>query len=188
MIWWQEEALARRAAGMATLAADLEECSEEDYFDLIDHGGPFGDSLAERLKRFTWIVSTGKRPGPELLALVAGGVEAALEKGDLSPWLSGEVGRPKGISRSRLDMIAEVHFFRRLLPAYDQRKPMSQTDLAERLGYADKKSVRELEALPVPESGRDLYHYADTIAWLLICEGLGLAQYSVRANAIISKI
>lgn len=152
MSWLQEEAVERQAARLSVLAADLEECNEEDYYDLIDHGGPFGDGLSDRLTRFVWAVTTGKRPSAELLELVARGVAETLEKGDTSPWSSGGVGRPKGISRARIELIAEVHFFRRLLPAYDQRKPMPQAALAERLGYADKKSIRELEAQPVPES------------------------------------
>lgn len=188
MSWWQNEALARRAGWVSTLSADLDECDECDWLDLIGHGGPFGDSLADRLSRFVWIVATGRRPSAELLGLVALGVEASLDKGDTSPWSSGEVGRPKGISQARIAAIAEVHFFRRLLPAYDQRKPMSQADLADRLGYADKKSVRELEAQPVPEQGITLNHYADAIAWLCICEGLGLVRYSVTAKALTSMI
>lgn len=183
----QAAARERQEANIATLSADLEKCDLEDYHDLIDHGGPYGDSLSDRLSRFVWAVGAGKQPSAELLLLVAGGVAASLDSGKLAPWSKAGVGRPKGISRDRLDAIAEVHFFRRLLPKYDQRKPMPLSALAARRGYASEKSVRELESESVPTSVHDRHYFADTIKWLVICEGLGPVRYSICDDALVPE-
>lgn len=183
----QAAARERQEAGITTLSADLEKCDLEDYHDLIDHGGPFGYSLSDRLARFVWAVGAGKQPSAELLQLVASGVAASLESGKLAPWSKASVGRPKGISRARLDMIAEVHFFRRLLPNYDQREPMLLSALAASLGFASEKSVRELEREQVPNSAHDRYYFADSIKWLVIQEGLGSVRYSIDDDALVPE-
>ena len=183
----QDAALKRREEDMAILSMDLARCDLEDYYDLIDYGGPFGESLSDRLSRFVWAIEAGKQPSADLLQLVASGVAASLDSGKLTPWSGGRVGRPKGISNARIGLIAEVHFFRRLLPNYDQREPMPLSALAAHLGFASQKSIRELERERVPDSVHDKYFYADSIKWLTIQEGLGPVRYSIDDDALVPE-
>ncbi|MEH8151970.1 hypothetical protein ACK369_12420 [Aeromonas veronii] len=129
--------------------------SIKEAHEFLALNGPLGLNVRDDLQRFVDKVRAGEKIGHELLEFIADGVERHLKNGNATPWPvnDGVEGRPEstsGPSDEHWRQIAEVQFYRRLLPEYDGRPKEKQDVLAEKFGYKDSKSIRDLEKISPP--------------------------------------
>ncbi|ANB52841.1 hypothetical protein K3H35_01295 [Aeromonas veronii] len=129
--------------------------SIKEAHEFLALNGPLGLNVRDDLQRFVDKVRAGEKIGHELLEFIADGVERHLKNGNATPWpVNGGVeGRPEstsGPSDEHWRQIAEVQFYRRLLPEYDGRAPSKQSALAKQFGYKDTKSIRNMEKAVPP--------------------------------------
>lgn len=154
----------------------------DEAFEMGNAGlSPFSDDPKRRLEIISWKIKNGRSLSISDLEFVAHGIDRHLADPKASPWEigGGKRGRQNkaGIDPYRWELAAEVFFYRHLLPDFDGRKPMTQQELADLLGYAGKKDIYELEKL-LPSGGHLFYFCRTTspmaarIDALIIKEGM----------------